>query len=285
MADLLVAVAGMTLLAMLAAVAAWWLQQRLGRWLTALTALVLAVAAVAFAIHLRGNAQLAALVPASAAIVWTDVTFPLAAAVAVLIWPLLKGGTWRRSVVVSAIVVTGAAAMLDPLRRLAIGPPATINVWSGGICMQTTPATCGPAAVATLLAAHGINATEGELARLCLTNDDGSPDLGIWRGLVIATRGTEWQPVVVQGDPRSHHGPTILPVGLPRNVPESVDPRYVEQWGWRPGVRHVVVLLEALPSGYLEIGDPAVGREWWSDEALDVLYRGHAFGLRRRTGT
>src|SRR5439155_26252660 len=62
------------------------------------------------------------------------------------------------------------------------------NRWRRDICLQTSHATSSPAAAATLLRSHGIDTTEEEMARLCLTNPDGTSLLGLYRGLRLKTR-------------------------------------------------------------------------------------------------
>ena len=39
---------------------------------------------------------------------------------------------------------------------------------------------------------HGIQASEQEMVELCLTRADGTPALGLYRGLKLKTRGTPW---------------------------------------------------------------------------------------------
>lgn len=55
-----------------------------------------------------------------------------------------------------------------------------------GVCRQTTMFTCGAAASATFLHVHGIEATEDEMARLCVTRCGyfgGTTEAGMMRGL------------------------------------------------------------------------------------------------------
>jgi len=118
---------------------------------------------------------------------------------------------------------------------------------------------------------------------LCLTHN-GTPRLGLYRGLRLKTRGTPWRVEVFSGDvanlrARTAEGPAILFVGLRRGQP--VDPRYARDWGWTPGLRHVVVLFGFQERSFLDIGDPAAGRERWRSEALDVLWDGQALLLTR----
>lgn len=58
----------------------------------------------------------------------------------------------------------------------------------------------------------------------------------------------------------------------------NVDPRYAQEWGWIPGLRHAVVLFGKKADGNLDIGDPSVGREAWTVDDLRVLWHGQ--GLR-----
>ena len=75
--------------------------------------------------------------------------------------------------------------------------------------------------------------------------------------------------------------PAILQVGLPDDGYKA-DPRYQRQWGWIPGVLHTAVYLGALDPNAVEMGDPATGREQWSNEALKVLWNGTAITLEER---
>ena len=52
------------------------------------------------------------------------------------------------------------------------------------------------------------------------------------------------------------------------------DRRFVEQWGWIPGMGHSVVILGRTTDGNFIVGDPAVGLEIWSKADLDLLWSG-----------
>ena len=282
--DLILAAIGQLLLAAIAAAIAIAIgvQRKGGKKASVVLAAIAGTSAIAYALFVRGKPWLADVLPTSAVIVWSDLTLPLATTAGVGLWPILPKPTARRVFLVLAITFAGAAVTFDPLRRLAVGSPPTTDVWDGEICIQTTPATCGPAALATLLRAHEIDFDEAILARFCLTNSDGSPDLGLWRGLSLATADTEWEPIRLTGEPAGFDRPAVITVGLPSNPPPGVNPQYANQWGWQPGVRHVVVLYGTLPGDGYDIGDPAAGRERWDEDAVHVLYRGTAFALRRR---
>ena len=107
--------------------------------------------------------------------------------------------------------------------------------------------------------------------------------LGLFRGLKIKTDDTPWQvmPFVGTRDElrKLGVGPVILSVGID---PASRDDRlYQQENGWIPGVNHTVVLYGFLADGKIEIGDPAVGRQTWSEKDLDLLWRGEGIYLAR----
>jgi hypothetical protein len=158
-------------------------------------------------------------------------------------------------------------------------PPEGANVWNGPVAMQSSWATCSPAAAATLLYAEGIQVSERDMIRLCLTDYAGTPTLGLYRGIrLIADRNHRQVEIV---DPAlesllsDDDWPVLLAVRLPFG---EEDRRYVDQWGWIPGVGHSVVALGRAPDGDVIIGDPAFGVEGWSKSDLQILWQGK--GLR-----
>ena len=81
-------------------------------------------------------------------------------------------------------------------------------------CEQTTTWSCGPAACVVLLSCLGIEATEGEMARLCRTAPHGGTSLfHIARGLRLRLPGRDVH--IVDGDPlalRARGGLAIVSV-------------------------------------------------------------------------
>ena len=68
-------------------------------------------------------------------------------------------------------------------------------------CVQTTHYTCAPAACVSLLSYWNIDATEGEMVRLCLTRKNGGTTLfNIYRGLVMKTRGSDLRVKLMETD-------------------------------------------------------------------------------------
>lgn len=187
---------------------------------------------------------------------------------------------WRRGLTVVVLQLAGVVVVLFPFVGVA---PHCGDVWSEGICLQTTKQTCSAASAATLLKLHGINATEQEMAELCLTRR-GTNWMGLYRGLKKKTVGTEWDVEVFTGSAdelRSLNSPAILSVGLAHEA--QADRFYQTELGWRPGMRHSVVLL-GFVTDLIEIGEPTpdVGRERWTSSDLQELYLGQGMRLVRR---
>ena len=210
---------------------------------------------------------------------------PLFAAVlAGIAWRSAADSRKRQSVVTGSLLATALYALVFPALGSA---PACGNRWDKtGICLQTTNLTCSPACAATLLAAHGIQASEQEMAELCLTRR-GTSWQGLYRGLKLKTAGTPWDVEVVAcsiAELRKLSGrPMILSVGLERGNPADTD--YTREFGWVPGVNHSVVLHKFTSTGAAVISDPSIemSREQWDGPMLQTLWRGYALRLVRRT--
>jgi len=226
------------------------------------------------------NLRLAQALPLSNLIVIANV-LPLEAGLMVgLAWPLIPG-LWRKLLVAIPMLLICMYQANGPLTGR---PPSVGDHWRDGVCFQTTQASCGPAAAATLLQEYDIAATEAEMADLCLTTTHGTSMLGLYRGLKLKTRGTSLDAMPFVGSledlQTSGAEPVLLSVGLPASG--DVDPVYAQQWGWIPGVNHTVVLYRFLGKDRAEIGDPATGREVWNLSDLKVLWHGSGIYLKER---
>ncbi len=198
-----------------------------------------------------------------------------------LAWRNIPGGAVRRSL---TIVPLACIALYAAYGRLPGSPPACGNAWRNGVCLQTTGSTCSAACAATVLKAHGIEATEAEMAALCLTRDSGTTPLGLFRGLKKKTAGTSWDVEAFSWTAMDLRRPETAPAILDiRLSPKALkDPRYIRDWGWTPGTFHTVVFFGFSPDGKIEMGDPSVGREKWGEESLRTLWSGKGFRLVRR---
>ncbi|KAA1258654.1 hypothetical protein LF1_11760 [Rubripirellula obstinata] len=249
------------------------------------TILGLAIATLAMVYFLfYGSGQLfwARFVTDSAAIVYTNFAAIFAAMAAGWAWRLPKTPAWRRSMLTILLAIGSLAAIFWPFLSIAIRPPPKGgDDWQSGVAMQTSWATCSPAAAATLLRAEGIDVSESEMIPLCLTDSSGTPTLGLYRGIkIVANRNN--RPVAVINETldeliSADDWPVLLAVELPFGTDDT---RYATQWGWIPGMGHSVVALGKTPDGLgLMIGDPSVGLEAWSMADMQVLWHGDGIRL------
>ena len=115
------------------------------------------------------------------------------------------------------------------------------------------------------------------MAQLCLTGKQGTLVHGLYRGLRIKTENTSYR--VEAGVTELKHLltdiklPAIISVRLDEEV-SRYEPRYSNQWGWKVGVNHSVVLLGFTDDNQIEVADPSAGREYWNIQSLKDLWHG-----------
>ncbi len=71
----------------------------------------------------------------------------------------------------------GVAAVFVPLSKALVYPLDVTRMgdtWNGEVCLQSSPSSCGPACLATVLRRHGMPANEREIAIACRTTDTGT---------------------------------------------------------------------------------------------------------------
>ncbi len=239
------------------------------------------LAAIYFLFYASGQLFWAKLVPVSACIIYTNFAAIFAALAAGWAWRLPSTPAWRRGVMVCLLGLMSLAAIVWPLMSIAVRPPPTGgDTWRDGVAMQTSWATCSPAAAATLLRAEGMEVDEADLIPLCLTDSAGTPTLGLYRGIaLIANRNGRSVKVVDETLDQllaNDDWPVLLAVELPFG---AEDRRYADQWGWIPGMGHSVVALGRTEDGGVVIGDPSVGLERWFEADLQVLWHGDGIRL------
>ncbi|MFG0263235.1 MAG: peptidase C39 [Novipirellula sp. JB048] len=247
------------------------------------TMLALSVAVlgmVYFQFYAAGQLFWARLVPLSAAIIYTNFAAFFAALAAGWAWRLPNTPLWRRWFLSAALALGAVAAITWPLLSIALRPPpAGDDDVNQPIAMQTSWATCSPAAAATLFRAEGIAVSESEMIPLCLTDASGTPTLGLYRGIKLIAQRYDREVEVLQETLEEmltkDDWPVLLTVQLPYGIE---DRRYADQWGWIPGMGHTVVALDRLEDGRVVVGDPSVGVEVWSKADMRLLW--HGGGIR-----
>jgi len=245
------------------------------------TAIIVAVGALFVYVRtLWYDVRLAAWLPVPGLMVLANWLPLFAAVIAALVGHSSTLSLVRRRVLVTALVGASVLAAIFPLLGAA---PKCQDHWDKlGTCLQTTPATCSPAAAATLLRRYGIQASEREMAELCLTRA-GTSWQGLYRGLKLKTAGTAWDVQVraISADEilKQRTAPLIVSVGLERSASSNTD--FTREFGWVPGVNHSVVIERFSSTGSAVIADPAceMCREQWSAAMLRTLWRGYAFQL------
>lgn len=235
------------------------------------------LAMIYFLFYATGQLFWARYVSSSAAIVYTNFASIFAGLAAGWAMRLPKTPIWRRGLLSFLLAMMSAVAILWPLLSIAIRPaPEGGDQWKDGVAMQTSWATCSPAAAATLLRAEGIDVSESDLIPLCLTDSSGTPTLGLYRGIKLVADENRRSVIVLNETLdeiwEQDDWPVLMAVELPYGVD---DRRYVDQWGWIPGMGHSVVAFGLTNDRQrLVVGDPSVGLEQWSKDDLRVLWHG-----------
>ncbi len=76
-----------------------------------------------------------------------------------------------RKILPMLLILFTCAAVVPFIKPLLVRLPtdAIHDQWSGDACLQSTPSTCGPASIATILRFHGLDASEREIAKHAYT--------------------------------------------------------------------------------------------------------------------
>ena len=240
----------------------------------------------AFLLYAAGRLYWAKLIPNSAVIVWSNWTPILASIAAGVCFRLADTPRWRRLAMALSLGGISVAAVFWPFLGIALRPPpAGGDLWDGPVAMQTSWATCSPAAAATFLNAVGIQVSEAEMIPRCLTDASGTPTLGLYRGVKMVANQHGRDIKVMSGSLedliRGQPWPVLLIVELPRGVQDA---RYENEWGWIPGLGHSVVALGQDHEGRIIIADPSIGLEAWTVHDMRVLWHGDAIAFVEGTG-
>ena len=256
--------------------------------------------ALVFSWQFQARLSWAVAIPLAAVVLWSNFTAPIlafAAGVAVNTASLKR----------SRIAVTGSLAILSllflvaPLARPLISPPtiAEGGRFSGQVCLQSHESTCAPASAATLLRLNGIDATEKELVKACLTCNKGTEALGLYRALKISADRQSQEVNLAARDPQfwlnSGQLPNVALVRFPadefgplNSTLCSVKPAYptianrspFRFLGTGQEDGHAVVVVGFENEKWI-IADPAIGMVKWSDKELRSRFTGDAIYLTR----
>ena len=118
--------------------------------------------------------------------------------------------------------------------------------WTEGVCLQSTPSSCGAASAATLLRKSGINMREVEIARSCFTYLGGTENWYIAR--LFRSQGYDVRFII-------SHDPSV-PIPIPSIAGVKVG-----------GLGHFIPVIEETSTTYVT-GDPLVGRQEWPKDKL-----------------
>jgi len=277
-ADLWIAALVMLLLSGVLCAATWALTKTLTKKQLMLLGVCLTIGILSFGALLSDSPWIASMIPVHAIAVCGNL-MPLLAGLLVGVVLRSRLALWRRLLPTAALVLIGGYSLCAPLLKES---PTCADRWKDGVCLQTSQASCAPAAAATLLAQHGIRTSEQEMARLCLTDRSGTRFHGLCRGLRIRTEGTARRMTIGTGNVEDLRTEVELPALVYVKLTPEVDRRdrrYSTEWGWIAGVTHTVVVFAFPNEKKVEVGDPAFGRERWSIEALRDLCVGRFITL------
>jgi hypothetical protein len=253
---------------------AWVGRTRSQRWSVAIALLPIAILML-YAFWLTDNPILTHWLPTADALLWGNMQLPAAALLAGIAFTSLRTPLWQRILLTVSLVGVGAWRECAPL--LGQRPALGAQRWTNGVCRQTSKSSCSAAAAATLLACAGIQASEQEMVRLCLTHVEGTTNLGLYRGLKLKTDGTPWT-VTAATPPATDidHWPLPAVVTIRSTVGEGE---------WLGGnVGHSLVVLGRDADGDYLIADPFSGPQRWTRQELVDLYGGDLTALQLRSG-
>lgn len=241
---------------------------------------------IAFAWTLSGRLAWAVILPMASVVLWSNLMPALLSFCAGMASTSNALNRWHRPATIGLLAALTAGYTLMPVVRPLVAPAETAQVseWSGNICLQSHSSTCAPAAAVTLLRSAGIEAEEHDLTRACMTSDYGTEALGLFRGLVIASKPYLHRPRVASSDPKKWQDANQLPnVALVRfqTVRPTNHPGAMNRFLGPQGEGHAVVILGRGETGRWLIADPAFGTTSWSYEELMSRFTGDAIYLTR----
>ena len=204
-----------------------------------------------------------------------------------LMWQNAKEQPEKRRAVCFAFPLFGVSLWSYAWYFAPVPTGLTGQVNASGFCPQSSEESCSAAAATMLLSRYGINTTEAEMAELCLTRaGQGTPPLGLYRGLVIKAASYGMRPRVLHfeqaEDLRSLKSAAVINVGLKADIPPEMLAK-MQGFGWGVGTWHTVVVMGADAKGeWIDIADPSNGKERWPVAELKYLWDGNALILVKK---
>ncbi|MEX2287930.1 MAG: C39 family peptidase [Planctomycetaceae bacterium] len=256
-----------------------WATQRAAHWMCDVVAGVTICGLLYYTFYVWDEPVLARIVPVSSLVVLGN-WYPLfASLLAGAVWNRVPGKAARKALFVGAL---GLAAFYSAVRPLQGVPPLCENRWAETICLQTSQATCSPACAATLLGMYGIDATEGEMADLCLTRK-GTHWKGLYRALKFKTSDSLWDVEFFRcsydelRQMQSNPTPMILTVEYNLDMKNLLSDGAKHRWS--PGISHSIVLVSFESDGTVSVADPWVGAQLWTERDFRLLWQGEGMRL------
>lgn len=283
--DLLIAVLITTAIATVAGFVGRWVSGRYPRARMPLFATLILLTAW-YASSWNGRMENVLLFSVGPAILLSNLTPVMSCFLAGLAWEMPGIPRTRRVVSFGVFVSLAVALFLAPLVRPVLRPvqASELGRWKDGVCVQTHDATCGAAAVATMLRAYGVMVTEKELVGACLTSEAGTEPLAVYRALMIYAVEIGQKPKLASSDPSSWQRlgqfpvlAMVSPVDTDRATPSSTG-RLRGLLG-RSSEGHAVVILGRDSAGDFVVGDPSNGRVIWSPRQMTGYFSGQAIYL------
>ena len=229
-----------------------------------------------------GRLMWAERMPVSTAIYWSNLTPILLGFAAGLAGHAVCMRSWFRPIMSATLMLLAIGYLYTPIARPVLFPLQvdSRSQWEDRICLQTHESSCAPAAAVTLLMHHGIQSSESDLAAMCLTSAMGTEPLALYHGLADMAAMHGHQARVADSNPAHWRRLGQLPnVALVELDALPGDTTFRGFFG-RAGVGHAIAILGRTDNGQWLIGDPAVGRVFWTDEQLRERFTGDAIFLR-----
>ncbi|MCP4170608.1 MAG: hypothetical protein GY758_07545 [Fuerstiella sp.] len=271
MNDLTVAIMSLGCAILACLLGGFWIGCRRSRSSRVAVQLVAVALMVGYITCLWNQPVLTQLLPTSSLIVLAN-WLPLWGSFFVGIYVASQAGTYRRATLSVVTLLLCVYSSVAP--TLGKPPRCAADRVQAELHSQTTPRTCSAACAVSVLRLHGIEATENELAELCLTRE-GTHWLGLYRGLMLKTADSAWTVVVEPFSETTMMRLSATPCVLSVNVDTKCFEATVDH-GFKKNVGHSVVYLGQSGPRRIAVFDPSpdFGVEDWDHEIFQAVTSG-----------